>query len=95
MTAPIITITLPADAFARYLNTVETLPGILGHAETAFAFLNRLHEDRDHEGHLGFAAITALCARGLASVGDVEGVHLEGLASAMRNAAAEGGKHGK
>jgi hypothetical protein len=94
MTAPTITITLPADAFNRYLNTVETLPGIIGQAEEVFAFLNRLHEDKDHDGHLGFAAITGLCARALASVGDVEGLNLEHLAEDMRKAS-KGRDHGK
>jgi len=94
MTAPTITITLPVDAFNRYVNTVETLPGILGQAEMAFAFLNRLHADQDHEGHLGFEAITGLCARALASVGRAEGLDLEHLAEDMRKAST-GGNHGQ
>lgn len=94
MTAPTVTITLPLDAYNRYLETVTFLPGIIGQAEATFAFLNRLHEDKDHDGHLGFGAITGLCARALASVGDVEGLHLEHLARDMR-AAAERGNRGE
>ena len=64
----------------------ENMLDVIRHAELAFAFLGRLHEDGDHEGHHGFGAMCALCAFGLGSVLAREDEHWIKFAASLRNA---------
>ena len=68
----------------QFADAAENMSIMLGYAETAFGFLARLHGDRDHVGHLGFEAVCALCERGLASIGEKEGLPVERLVDQLR-----------
>jgi hypothetical protein len=68
----------------QYADAAENMSVMLGYAETAFGFLARLHGDGDHTGQLGFEAVCALCERGLASVGEKEGLTVEHLVEQLR-----------
>lgn len=63
----------------QFAEAAEQMSVAICNAETAFAFLARLHGDRDHEGHHGFEAVNRLCALGLQQVMNDNDRAVEGL----------------
>ena len=76
--------TLTNSAPAQLADAAENMSMALSYAETAFAFLARLHGDKDHDGHLGFEAVCRLCGQGLSFVLQTEGDRVEDLVANLR-----------
>ena len=63
----------------RFAEAAQEVLTTLSYVETAMAFLARLHSDHDHDGHLGFEAITTLCQQGIRGVLDRHNDKVEDL----------------
>jgi len=65
---------------------IEAFCGAVEKGERAFAFLERLHDDTDYSGHLGFGAVCGLCSDAFAGVLDKADDQLVDFVTMLRKA---------
>lgn len=74
---------------AKLADLLDRTSQVLCWAEEAFGFMERLHSDGDHDGHVGFAALSGLCALGIGGHLAAAGDDLVNLAKALRETQSE------